>query len=130
MFISGCRLAIVYVVLSALAPVPSAWAQGSPGTSATRPAPGAPAATAPPPAQAKDPLGRETPRGMVLGFMNAARAGRGARAPLYLDTTLRGDAAEELAHKLFVVLNSRLPARLNEVSDEPEGSLVNPLAPN
>jgi len=66
---------------------------------------------------------------MVLAFMNAGRA-HDARAALYLNTTLRGPAADELAHKLFVVLNSRLPARLQEVSDRPEGSLANPLAPN
>jgi MscS family membrane protein len=67
---------------------------------------------------------------MVVGFMNTARDPHDTRAPLYLNTTLRGNAANELAHKLFVVLNNRLPARLNEVSDQPEGSLSNPLDPN
>jgi len=108
------------VVLSAFWSVPLAWAQRSPAPSATTPAQAAPA---------KDPLGRETPRGTVLGFMNAGRA-RDARAPLYLNTTLRDQAADELAHKLFVVLDRRLPARLNEVSDEPAGALTNPLEPN
>ena len=34
----------------------------------------------------KDPLGRDTPRGTVLGFMNAARDGRDEVAPQYLNT--------------------------------------------
>ena len=79
------------------------------------------------PEPAKDTLGRETPRGTVLGFMSAARKGNDEILPLYLDTTLQGQAAVDLAHKLFVVLDSRLPARLNELSDRPEGSPDNPL---
>lgn len=85
-------------------------------------------ATAPTKAQAaKDPLGRESPRGTVVNFMKAGRDARDDVAPLYLNTSLRGDAAVELARKLFAVLDRRLPARLSEVSDRPEGSLANPL---
>jgi MscS family membrane protein len=73
-----------------------------------------------------DSLGRSTPRGTVRGFLDAARSGDNARAAQYLDTR-RSDAAE-LAHKLFVVLDARLPARLLRISDEPEGS--DPVAPN
>ncbi len=69
-----------------------------------------------------DPLGRTTPRGTVLGFLTAAREGKDQIAAQYLDTTLSGKAAADLAHKLFVVLDRRLPARLNELSDRPEGS--------
>jgi MscS family membrane protein len=78
----------------------------------------------------KDPLGRDTPRGTVLGFVNAARKGNDQVVPLYLNTTLRNQAAVDLAHKLYVVLDNRLPARLNELSDKPEGSLPNPLKPD
>jgi MscS family membrane protein len=39
-------------------------------------------------------------------------------------------AAEQLANQLFVVLDARLPARLTQLSDVPEGSRSNPLAPN
>jgi MscS family membrane protein len=35
-----------------------------------------------------------------------------------------------LASQLFVVLDTRLPARLQEVSDDPAGSRVNPLRPD
>jgi MscS family membrane protein len=95
----------------------------------------APGVTAPAPAQAKaeapkDALGRTTPRGTVLGFLGAGRKSEGDLARQYLNTRLTGEAAEELTHKLFVVLNARLPARLSQVSDEPEGSRANPLAPN
>jgi MscS family membrane protein len=92
-------------------------------------------APSPPPAETqpeipKDTLGRATPRGAVLGFLNAARKGNGEIAALYLDTPLRGANAEALAVQLAAVLNRRLPARLNELSDKPEGSLPDPLKPD
>jgi MscS family membrane protein len=88
-------------------------------------APAAPNAAAQP-APLTDPLGRSTPRGTVRGFLDAARGGDHARAAQYLNTR-RSDAGE-LARKLFVVLDARLPARLLRISDEPEGS--DPIAPN
>ncbi|MDE3135146.1 MAG: mechanosensitive ion channel family protein [Acidobacteriota bacterium] len=78
----------------------------------------------------KDALGRTTPRGTVLGFLSAARKGNDEIAAQYLDTRRRGKAAEKLAHELFVVLNTRLPARLNQISDSPEGSATDLLNPN
>jgi MscS family membrane protein len=93
--------------------------------------PGAAPAAAPAPAEPpKDALGRSTPRGTVLGFLAAARKGDDALACQYLDTPLRGEAAEVLAHQLFVVLDARLPARLPQLSDAPEGSRSNPLSPD
>ena len=47
----------------------------------------------------RDALGRDTPRGTVLGFMNAAREARDEVAPQYLNTDLRDGAAVELAHQ-------------------------------
>ncbi len=87
--------------------------------------PAAPQAEAP-----KDALGRDTPRRTVIGFITAARRDNNDVAALYLDTDLKGQAAAEMARKLFVVLDSRLPARLNELSDRPEGSAENPLKPD
>ena len=78
----------------------------------------------------KDTLGRDTPRGAVLGFLGAARKGNEALAALYLNTPRRGADAEALADQLAVVLDRRLPARLNQLSDKPEGSLPDPLRPN
>jgi MscS family membrane protein len=92
------------------------------------PSPAAQPAAIPPEAP-RDALGRTTPRGTVLGFLAAARKGDDALASHYLSTP-PGPAAEDLAHKLFIVLDARLPARLTEVSDAPEGSRANPLAPD
>jgi MscS family membrane protein len=88
----------------------------------------APAAV-PSPAR-KDPLGRSTPRGTVLGFLIAAGKGDNQVAAQYLNTreTLKGAAA--LAGELYVVLNRGLPARLNEISDRPEGAATNLLKPD
>ena len=59
----------------------------------SQPAPAAqpPAGTAATPATAqpeipKDPLGRSTPRGALLGFLNAARDGKNELAAQYLNT--------------------------------------------
>lgn len=77
----------------------------------------------------QDALGRTTPRGTVLGFLIAARKGDNELAAQYLNTRLRGKAAEDLAHQLVFVLDRSLPARLNEISDKPEGSLADSLKP-
>src|SRR5215510_4219506 len=97
-------------------------------TTAQSPTPAAPAPQAP--ELPKDPLGRDTPRGTVLGFMNAARDNKQEVTPLYLNSGLSGQDATELAQKLYVVLNSRLPVRINILSDQAEGALVNPLKPD
>jgi len=78
----------------------------------------------------KDALGRTTPRGTVLGFVTAARKGDDELAARYLNTRLRGKAATDLAHQFFVVLDRRLPARLNQLSDKPEGAVSDPLRPD
>jgi MscS family membrane protein len=92
------------------------------------PIPAAPAAPAPD--APKDPLGRTTPRGTVLGFLIAAQKGETALAREFLNTRLTGADADTLAQQLFAVLDERLPARLTQLSDEPEGSKANPLQPN
>jgi MscS family membrane protein len=122
---STARFCVACLLAAALHGSPQAWAQ-IPGV----PAAGAPAAAATQPEAPKDPLGRDTPRGTVLGFMEAARENKTDVIPLYLNSGLRGDAATELAQQLYVVLNSRLPVRVNALSDRPDGSLVNPLKPN
>jgi MscS family membrane protein len=91
-------------------------------------APGTP--TTPQPERPKEPLGRGTPRGTVLGFLSAAHKGNYEIAAQYLNTHLDREHAATLAEQLFVVLNRRLPARLNELSDSPEGSLPDLLKPN
>lgn len=78
----------------------------------------------------KDPLGRSTPRGTVLGFLRAEHKGDHDSAVRYLNTHLRGEAAAVLAHQLSVVLDRGLYARLNQLSDRAEGSLAFPAAPD
>ena len=89
-----------------------------------------PAAVEVTPEPPKDVLGRTTPRGAVLGFLTAARKGNSEIAALYLNTPLRGPEAQALEQQLAAVLDRRLPARLNQLSDKPEGSLPDPLRPD
>jgi len=62
--------------------------------------------------------------------LGAARRGDDELAAQFLNTRVRGNAAAVLAHQLFIVLDRRLPPILNEVSDNPEGSLSDPLKPD
>jgi MscS family membrane protein len=96
----------------------------------TAPAAAAPAATPAPARPPEDALGRTTPRGTLFAFLAAARKEDGELSSQYLNTRLKGVEAQELARQLYVVLDARLPARLTLVSDAPEGSRGNPLAPN
>src|SRR5947209_4319114 len=116
----NCRARTAIFILIVLV-CPVAWAQIVPPK--------------PAPAEVKpefpvDTLGRNAPRGAVLGFLAAARKGNTAIAALYLNTPLRGADAEALAQQLAMVLDRRLPARLNQLSDKPEGSLPDPLKPD
>jgi len=107
---------------------PAAWAQ----TGALKPLTTlTPEAEPEPP---KDPLGRNTPRGAVLNFIANVRKGHAEIAALYLNGPLKGPLrsanAETLAQQLAVVLDRRLPARLDQISDKPEGSVPDPLRPD
>ena len=62
--------------------------------------------------------------------MTAARRGDYRTAALYLNTRLRDQAASDLAHHFYVVLDRRLPAREVQINDHPEGSLSDPVNPN
>lgn len=126
----GTQLAVVHpmahrlrVAVLCLAVLACPWPLAAQGSSA------APDAAANDPA-VKDRLGRSTPRGTVLGFLAAARRGETALARQYLDTRLDPARADQLAIQLFAVLDARLPARLTQISDLPEGSHWNPLDPD
>ena len=75
----------------------------------------------------QDSLGRTTPRGTVLGFLSAAYSQKYDVAAQYLDTREKGTDAADLAKKLFFVLDRRLPAKLHNVSNDPLGSMSDPL---
>ncbi len=72
-------------------------------------------------AETDDPFGRSTPRGTVLGLINAIQREDLPRATKYLDTTLPQAKAETLAEQLKTVLDRRLFLALNDISDQPGG---------
>lgn len=113
---------IAAFLLLVLGPPPPAWGQ-------TTGAPAKAAATAQP--APEDPLGRESPRGTVLGFIKAAGAENYERAAQYLDARKNPRAAEELAMQLTVILDRRLSAAdIDLLSAKPEGNLDDDLPPN
>jgi MscS family membrane protein len=75
----------------------------------------------------EDALGRTTPRGTVLGFLSAAYNQKYDLAAQYLDTHTNEKDAIALARQLFFVLDRKLPAKLNNVSNDPLGSLSDPV---
>jgi MscS family membrane protein len=93
------------------------------------------AATSSPPAQGQAPeeppdsLGRSTPRGAVLGFLTSAYERNFDTAAQYLNTSLRGKDAALLAEQVLVVLDRKLPPKLNNLSNDPQGSMSDPLDP-
>jgi len=86
----------------------------------------APAVPAAPP----DALGRSTPRGTVIGFLQAAQAGRYSEATRHLQ--LRGtqtESAVRLARELKAVMDDGYFTSLESISGRPEGSLDDGLPP-
>jgi MscS family membrane protein len=82
--------------------------------------PSTPAATSAP----SDPLGRGTPAGTVLGFLQAAQSGNYSIAAQYLqmNAAQRQTEGEQIATKLKFVMDSRAFAgRLNDASKQSEG---------
>jgi MscS family membrane protein len=86
-----------------------------------------PNATQPhPPASASaDPLGRETPSGTVLGFLQAAQAGdyRTAADYLQMSAARRQSQGPDQAEKLKVLMDRAFVGSLRRLSTNPEGSL-------
>ncbi|MBV8833004.1 MAG: hypothetical protein JO108_27720, partial [Acidobacteriaceae bacterium] len=121
----SARCSGVCLLILSLIATGKVWAQAAP------PASTATAASAPATSEAPaDALGRTTPRGTVRGFLTEAGKGDNEGAARYLNTRLPAQTAALLAHELFVVLNRRLPAKLNEISDKPEGSQPYPAEPD
>jgi MscS family membrane protein len=77
-----------------------------------------------------DPLGRDTPRGTVLGFIKAANAGNMKRAAEYLDARRIPRLAEQRALELKVVMDRGVSAKdFDHLSEQPEGQLDDGLPP-
>jgi MscS family membrane protein len=84
-----------------------------------------------PPKEA-DPYGRETPRRSALGFLRAAQNGNYPVAAMYLQLSdsERRRQGEVLARQLRDLLDRAFVGHLPLLSDQPEGSLADGLAPN
>jgi MscS family membrane protein len=72
-----------------------------------------------------DPLGRTTPSGSVLGFLQAAQSGNYTAAAQYLQMSVarRQSEGEQIATKLKVVMDSAFSGSLKNVSTLPQGTL-------
>ena len=88
----------------------------------------APAAT-PSPAAPSDPLelGRETPRGTVIGFVRAAQSENYDLAVQYFEPRRRTniEPERELAQQLLEILNARFRGSLDSITNDPMGRQEN-----
>ena len=97
-----------------------------PGISSSTPAASQPAK---PEAAPADPLGRETPRGAVLGFLHAAQDENYLLAVEYFQPPVgrhhpKPDEEQDLAEQLLVVINNKiLASSLDSLSKDPQGRL-------
>jgi MscS family membrane protein len=88
----------------------------------------------PPPAQAKPATNdvRETPRGALLGYLEACRQGDYRRAASFLNIRRehrRSDPPEALALQLKQILDRKLLQDPSAISNAPEGDLTDGLEP-
>ena len=82
-----------------------------------------------------DPLGRETPRGCLLGFIKAAQEEKYAVAIRYFQPPpgrkhLSEEDEQELAEQLLAILNQTFTGPLDFVSRDPQGRLDDGLPPD
>src|SRR5260370_29749599 len=75
-----------------------------------------------------DPLGRDNPRGCVLGFIRAAQEARYAVAAQYFEPPshhmkFNQEEEEELAEQLLAILNQKFAGPLDFLSRDPQGRL-------
>jgi MscS family membrane protein len=70
-----------------------------------------------------DPLGRDTPRGTVVGFIRAAQSENYEVAVQYFEIRRRGapEPDTELAAQLLAILNARFVGSLDAISNDPLG---------
>jgi MscS family membrane protein len=68
-------------------------------------------------------LGRETPRGTVIGFVRAAQAENYDNAVQYFDIRRRSSPVpeQELAAQLLAILNARFAGSLDSITSDPTG---------
>ena len=75
--------------------------------------------------QASDPLGRTTPHGTVIGFLQNAQSGKIKEAAQYLQLSKRERNAqgERLVKELHALMDNAFVGRVGAISDRPEGSV-------
>jgi len=78
----------------------------------------------------EDPLGRSTPYGAVIGFVQAANKGEYELAARFLEGKQSARRKEELARSLHVVLNRGVKTGADDLSKAPAGNLDDGLAAN
>lgn len=92
-----------------------------------------------PPSQGKpsetasiDPLGRSTPRGTVMGFLQMVQLGHFKSAAQYFQKakSRRAIDDEQLAQELKVLMDRAYVGNLNRLSDHPEGTPQEGVLPN
>jgi MscS family membrane protein len=81
---------------------------------------------APQPAVPSDPLGRDTPRGTVIGFSRAAQDENYEMAVQYFQPPAKGHhptpaEEHELAGQLYAILSAKFGASLDSISRDPQG---------
>ena len=78
-----------------------------------------------PATEAGDPLGRSTPHGTALGFLQATQSGKYKEATQYLQLSKneRARKGEQLAHQLHELMDSAFVGRVGTISDHREGSV-------
>ncbi len=83
---------------------------------------GTPAQT--PPRASSDPLGRDTPSGTVLGFLQAAQDGneRAAADYLQMSAARRQSQGPDIVGKLKVLMDSAFDGSVRRISTRPEGN--------
>jgi MscS family membrane protein len=101
-------------------------ASANTGAADTTPAPDQEVAAVPEPIPV-DPLGRETPYGCVIGFLQAVTNNDLRKAAQYLDTKLPDAEAGQLAQQLKVVLDTGLASSINGLSHESQGDVGDDL---
>jgi MscS family membrane protein len=81
------------------------------------------APTSPAPFTDPSSLGRETPRGTVIGFVRAAQAENYDNAVQYFDIRRRSSPVpeQELAAQLLAILNARFAGSLDSITNDPTG---------
>ncbi len=110
------RISILALVVCTAAPAGRAQIPGLSSKSA---------AAEPKPAE-RDPLGRESPYGSVVGFLRSVERAEYSRAVEYLDVKPSAEAVER-AHQLQAILNTPNVADLEFISRNPEGDLQDGL---